>query len=436
VFKIKKTKSQKIIKTIKYLMFNQEFMFRSKNNEKDFTRNRKLPFISLILFMLNLVKDTLQKELTNFMILLSSSDNSSKKISKSAFSQSRLKLKPEAFIEMNDLLVHEFYADDELKTWGGFRLLSIDGSTCQLPYSSELRNHYGQAEGNSGKTFPIARVSTFYDLLNEIIVDSQIATYKTAELDLAIKHLDKSKENDLVILDRGYPAIWLFFLLSLQGTNYVARLQKNFIKEADEFWDLEEESKIIEIKECPYSSKERLDKLNINFKLLKLRLVKVILDNGEMEVLATSLLDEEKYPPLIFKELYFMRWGIETNYNHLKNQIEVENFTGLSKITIEQDFFANMFIANLQSIIIKDAKEELQKESKGNKYEYKINRNLSLSYMKDRIIKLFISNDPHYYDKMVQLFKIEPVPIRDGRKFNRKASVRKKKYFINKRRAF
>jgi len=112
VFKIKKTKSQKIIKTIKYLMFNQEFMFRSKNNEKDFTRNRKLPFISLILFMLNLVKDTLQKELTNFMILLSSSDNSSKKISKSAFSQSRLKLKPEAFIEMNDLLVHEFYADD------------------------------------------------------------------------------------------------------------------------------------------------------------------------------------------------------------------------------------------------------------------------------------------------------------------------------------
>ena len=118
------------------------------------------------------------------------------------------------------------------------------------------------------------------------------------------------------------------------------------------------------------------------------------------------------------------------------SDLEIENFTGLTKIAIKQDFFANMFIANLQSIIIKDAKEELEQENKDCKYEYKINRNLSLSYMKDRIIQLFLSNDPHYYYKIVQLFKIEPVPIRDGRKFNRKASTRKKKYFINKRRAF
>lgn len=436
VFKIKKTKSWKIIKTIKYKVFSKEFMLRSKCNEKDFTRNRKLPFVSLIFFMLNLVKDTLQKELTNFMILLSSLDTSPKKISKSAFSQSRSKLKPDAFIEMNDTLVLEFYKDDDFLTWKDFRLLSIDGSTCQLPYSNELSNYFGQVEGNTGKTFPIAKISTFYDLLNEIIVDSQIAHYKTTELDLALKHLNKSKKNDLVILDRGYPAIWLFYLFMLNGIDYVARLQKNFIKEADEFWDSEEESKILEIKNCPPKSKKRLDKLGISFKSFKLRLVKVILDNGEMEVLATSLLDEEKHPTSIFKDLYFMRWGIETNYDHLKNQIEIENFTGLTKIAIEQDFFANMFIANLQSIIIKDAKEELEKENKNCKYEYKINRNLSLSYMKDRIIKLFTSNDPHYYDKMVQLFKIEPIPIRDDRKFNRKSTTRKKKYFINKRRAF
>ena len=436
VFKINKNKSRKIIETIKKKVFSKEFMLRSKYNKKDFTRNRKLPFSSLILFMLNLVKDTLQKELTNYMILLSSSDVSPKKISKSAFSQSRSKLKPDAFVEMNNTLVHEFYADDDFLTWEGFRLLSIDGSTCQLPYSDDLSNYFGQVEGNSGKTFPIARISTFYDLLNEIIIDSRIAPYKTAELDLALKHLDKLKKNDLVILDRGYPAIWLFYLLMLKGTNYVVRLQKNFIKEANEFWDSKEESKILEIKNCPSKSQERLNKLGISFNSFKLRLVKVILDNGEMEILATSLLDEEKYYTSIFKNLYFRRWGIETNYDHLKNQIEIENFTGLTKIAIEQDFFANMFIANLQSIIIKDAKEELEKENKNCKYEYKINRNLSLSYMKDRVIKLFTSNDPHYYDKLVQLFKIEPIPIRNGRKFNRKSSTRKKKYFINKGRAF
>ena len=42
-----------------------EFMKRNRYNDKDFTRKRKLPFTSLIFFMINLVKQTLQKELTD-----------------------------------------------------------------------------------------------------------------------------------------------------------------------------------------------------------------------------------------------------------------------------------------------------------------------------------------------------------------------------------
>lgn len=435
VFRINKNKSRTIIERIKNKVFSKEFMLSSRYHKKDFTRNRKFPFSSLILFMLNLVKDTLQKELTNFMYIISNPSDTIKKISKSAFSQSRSKLRPEAFIELNDTLVHEFYEDDDFLTWKNFRLVSMDGSTCQLPHSNELGNYFGYTNNSYGICFPIAKISTLYDLLNGIIIDSQIAPYKTAELDLAIKHSDKLKQNDLLILDRGYPATWLFYDLTLKGIDYVVRLQKTFHTEADKFWESEEYSKIIEIKHCPKKSKIRLNELGIIFRPFKLRLVKVILDNGEIEVLATSLLDEEKYPTEIFKDLYFRRWGIETNYDHLKNQVEIENFTGLTKNAIEQDFFANMFIANLQSIIINDAKEELDKEKRDSKYEYKINRNLSLSYMKDRIIKLLQSNNPDYYDQLVQLFMIEPIPIREGRKFERKLSKRKKKCFINKRRA-
>lgn len=424
-----------IIEIIKKEIYCTNFMNISKNNPQDFTRSRKLSFTSIILFILNSIRSTLQKELTNFMELISSSDDTPKKISKSAFSQSRMKLNHGGFIHLNNLLSREFYSEDDFPKWNGFRLLSIDGSTCQLPYSEELKTHFGYVTGNHSKNFPIARTSCLYDLLNNIIINSKIGSIHQGEYTLASEHFDKLRKNDILILDRGYGAIWLFYYLIQKGTDFVVRLQRNFIKEADDFRESEEFSKVIEIEDCHYKSKNQLARLGIKFKPFKLRLVKVILDNGEIEILATSLIDEKEYPTKIFKELYFMRWGIETIYDHLKNQMEIENFSGRTILAIEQDFYASILMANFQSLIIRDAKKEMDLEDKKKKHTYKINRNLSFAYMKDRFIKILLSDDSNYYEHLKELFKVEPVPIRDGRKFERYKKVRHKKYFMNKRRA-
>ena len=148
------------------------------------------------------------------------------------------------------------------------------------------------------------------------------------------------------------------------------------------------------------------------------------------------MLDKEKYPLEIFKDLYFKRWGIETNYNRLKSNIHVEEFSGLTEIAIRQDFYANVFINNLQSIIALDSKEEIDRENEGNEYEYKINRNLSLGFMKDRIVEIFTSDNPRYYEELKELFKMNPNPIRIGRKNPRKHQDKnRRKYFMNRKRA-
>ncbi|MEA3514409.1 MAG: IS4 family transposase [Nanoarchaeota archaeon] len=425
----------KIIETIKNEIYNVDFMNKSKNNEHDFTINRKLCFSSLIIFMLNSIKSTIQKELTNFIELISGSSDNTKRISKSAFSQSRSKLNPEAFIHLNNILNKEFYTDNDYSTWEGHRVLSVDGSTCQLPYSEKLKNHFGHVTGHNSRNFPIARISCLYDILNDITIDSKIAPIEIGEYSLISQHIDKIQENDLLVMDRGYGAIWLFYLIIQKGGDFVTRLQKNFIKEADDFRESNEYSKIIEIKDFHYKSKNQLNKLGIEFKAFKIRLVKVILENGEIEILATSLIEEEKYSTTIFKDLYFTRWGIEINYDHLKNQVEIENFSGRTVLAIEQDFYANMLMANFQSLIIRDAKEEMDKTNKNCEYEYKINKNLSFSYMKDRFIKILLSDDSNYFEQLKELFKVEPIPIRKGRKFKRDIRTRKKKYFLNKRRA-
>lgn len=422
-----------IMKNIKDEIFSDEFLKSSRVSSNNFIRKRKMPFVSIVLFMLNLVKQTLQKELTNFMNLINFKRG--ELISKSAFSQSRLNLKPSAFKKLNQVLVNTFYDDKSFKKWNGFRLMAIDGSTLQLPNSNDIISKFGVTTNNTDHVMPTARVSTMFDLLNEIMVDTQIDKFKSSEYDLSVNHLDYIQENDLIIYDRGYVAIWLFFLMNNKNLNFIVRLSKSFIKESDDFFKSKETSKIIEISSCSDISKKRLNDLKLNFKSFKLRLIKVILKNGDTEVLATTLLDEKKYKTKNFKNLYFLRWGVETNYGHLKNQIQIENFTGKSSISVEQDFYANCFIANIQSLFIHDAQEELEKEKKNNRLTYKINKNLSLGYLKDRIIPIFIlKNEAKRYDEIKQLFKLEPVPIRKGRKFSRKVK-RRRKYPMNAKKA-
>ena len=51
-------KGDNTFKIIKNKINSVGFMERNRNSEKDFIRHRKMPFVSLILFMINLVKFT------------------------------------------------------------------------------------------------------------------------------------------------------------------------------------------------------------------------------------------------------------------------------------------------------------------------------------------------------------------------------------------
>jgi hypothetical protein len=420
--------ANEIIEKLKNEINLPSFMESNRRSKKDFLRERKLNFSTLITFMLNTNNLTLQKELTEFMRKFTDNKN----VTKGAYSQQRIKLKAKAFKELNNVLVNEFYTDEDIFNWKGFRLLSIDGSTLELPKSIETISNYG-VNNNT----PMAKISTLYDLKNNIILNSAIEPNNSNELMMAFNMLNKTKEKDLLILDRGYGARWLFMYLKSINVDYLVRVQKGFGKKVDAFWNSNQHSIIIDVNELSRKSSKQCLQRNIEFKPFKFRLVKVTLDNGEIEVLATSLLNEIEYPSEIFKKLYFVRWGIEVNYDHLKNHIELANFTGYSKIAIEQDFFASMLIANIQALIIRDAQVELNKkmENKDIKYKYKVNRNLSLSFMKDRIIEILTGNNPDYMEELKELFQISPVQIKPNRKNLRPTIRYKRKWYMNQRRA-
>ena len=205
---IMKREAKRSLKLFDKILNSKEFLEKNRNAKNSFIRNRKMPFSHLILFMLNLVKKSLQKELTEFFSVFSNEKN----ITKSAFCQSRMNLKHTAFIELNDLMIDDFYINSEYKTWGGFRLLAIDGSKLQLPMSEEIVEFFGHAKNNHTAITPMAQASCCFDVLNKKLLNSEIDRYEIGEYPLALKHLDKVNPlQDLLIYDRGYSGIWFLF---------------------------------------------------------------------------------------------------------------------------------------------------------------------------------------------------------------------------------
>jgi hypothetical protein len=200
-----------------------DFLERHRQSVKAFTRQRCLPFVTMVLFLLNLVKRPLQDELDQFFNLESGSVVAEPVVTKSAFSQARKKLKAEAFIELNAVQVDYFYTHFPYQTWHGFRLVAVDGSTAQLLETADIVAHFGL-----WGTMPLARVSQMFDVLNEVTVDALIGSKDLGEREYAARHFASCS-----------PATWCSWIAA---TRLFGSLPS--------FWP----NKLISVPGCPWAS--------------------------------------------------------------------------------------------------------------------------------------------------------------------------------------
>ena len=178
------------------------------------------------------------------------------------------------------------------------------------------------------------------------------------------------------------------------------------------------------IKEC----KDR----KLSTKPMTVRLIRVELDTGEIEVLATSLLDCTLYPVSVFKELYHCRWPVEEDYKAIKSRIEIENWSGLSVLTIYQDFHAKVFTKNLTSLLAHPAQKVVEQKSQDKKLDYQINMTNAFSKMKDTLVLLLQRTAILPLLENLWLLMIRTIePIRPGRSFPRIKRVKPKKFALS-----
>ena len=115
---------------------------------------------------------------------------------------------------------------------------------------------------------------------------------------------------------------------------------------------------------------------------MNVRMISVKLDGGITEYLATSIFDGS-LKAADFKELYFKRWPIETKYGELKNQLMLEEFSGATSISIEQEFYINLLLSNLSALLKSSADEEISQNARlSNRFRYQANRTYIIGRLK------------------------------------------------------
>lgn len=388
------------------------------------------------------IKSSLQRELDSFFKTVLSADYNIRAVTKGALSQSRSKLKPEAFKEINDVACKSFYSGAPYKKWHGHRLLSVDGSRLHLPNHPSVKEEFGEyLVGRNGSTpVSMALISLLYDPLNLLTLDSQIASWSESEQSLLLKHMDKLQAGDLLLADRGYPSIYFFYLLRSKGVEFCFRMKEDWWLPVRSFVEsgLKEMTVEFSLPQKDYS-KER-GALFRDEPPVRCRLVLVELENGEKEVLCTSLADSAKYPRELFQELYHCRWGIEEDYKLLKDRLELEDFSGKTAKAVRQDFHAKILMMTLCAALSFPIEEKVRAESlqqknyNERKHEKKINRTSALGMFYDVAIGIFIRRDfknalAAFDELMMNTCEI----IRPGRT-NPRNHKPKKVYYMNKKR--
>ena len=398
-------------------------------NPTDFTRESKLNFECTIYLIMNMLKRSLSVEINDFFGLIAPNI----KYTKAAFCLQRKKLNPLFFEFWNKLFVDSFYRHygENVKKWKDLLLIAIDGSTTNLVNSAEVISHFG-TQSNQFTKVPLARIIKYYDVLNKINIFSKISPITTGEQAIVTQNIDKLPENSLSIYDRGFPSYVLMYLHIHQERtrNFLMRCKVDFNKTVIEFMQSSEVDVVVEMfpNKKAISSLHDLKHTIFEHTTIKVRMIKVILETGETEVLLTNLYDTETYPTSYFKELYFMRWGIETSYNADKNTQQLEQFSGQSVRSIEQDFYALIFVSNLQSLIEKQCEPYLLVINSKRKHNYKVNKNVSIGSMKHKIVQLFLSEHPEKILLHLQhLFQQNIEPIRPNRNNPRQMNRNRKR---------
>jgi hypothetical protein len=427
----------RIVKHLNLKMADSVFINLYKVGDKSFTRNRFFTFKVLLGFLMTNLQKSIQREIALFVDAVGQDGGRIPEVGKSAFCKARRKLQPTVFKALSNEIVNEFYKYGEAELWHGYRIIGVDGSRIVMPNTKAMCTRFGvvvSSEGNKDNNATcMGQALTMYDTLNNITLYGSLDNIAESETSLLYKALADItlNKNDILVFDRYFASHLIFFYLQKLGVQFCFRMKSswNIVKA---FKASGKESQVLVLEMQSKDRKEAIA-LGITETSVTVRLTRVELDGGEIEILLTSLTDEQKISVADTKYLYGKRWPIEDSYKTFKNKVCIENFSGKTENAVMQDFYVKIFIMNLTAVAIRPINAALRKESVKIKYPHQVNLIEAVATMKRAVVSFFVTGK--ILKGIKRLFgRVSNItePIRKDRKFKRKHKARKKYYMTQK----
>ncbi len=311
-----------------------------RNPNVDFSRKRKIDFKTFIGIMMNSGGATMSKELLDFF------DFNKNTPSVSAFTQQRSKVLPETFWE---------------------------------------RNQHGSIVNK-------LHLNAFYDVLNRIYTDVLVQTAADYnEFRACATMIDRSKlENIILVADRGYENYNIFAHAIEKGWKFAIRVKdKNSngiasglnLPPNDEF-DIDI-TQIFSKKNTKTTKKAGYKWMPVNQVFdylprksdktyeLSFRIIRFPIGSNSYEIIITNL-DRNIFDVKKIKEIYHLRWGIETSFRELKYAIGLTSFHARKPDFIKQEIYARLLLYNYCELITTHVIKQMKNNDKTKQVNFTI----------------------------------------------------------------
>jgi hypothetical protein len=199
-----------------------------------------------------------------------------------------------------------------------------------------------------------------------------------------VESLDSLGLDDVLVLDRGYPAAWLVALLNARSIRFVVRCDSAGGWAATKAFLLSGADEACVTLNTP-SAEDVLD-WGCPAKAPRVRLVRQRAPNGKVRVLATNL-STDQCKAALFGDLYHQRWRIEVAFKRLKHRMKLESVSGLSQQALLIDVAAKVLADNIGSLMCIAAAKEADLASRSRK----CNRSYAATLMQRLLPRLVLS---------------------------------------------
>lgn len=249
-------------------------------------------------------------------------------------------------------------------TFHGLRMWSMDGVQFLLQDTSANEEEFGRPSTPRGRAaFPQIQGILLVSTHTHEVRDAQFDPCKQAERPGAEALLRSLGPDDLVAVDQGFAAGWLFESFQRAGVHVLSRIPGHWKPRLLE--RLGPGDYLVEMKtQAPSPEERRQGKKSVRRKM-RLRMIEYRVGRGPWIRLLTDLRDPERYPARELAALYHERWESEVVHDEMKSHLAsvptgtvIVPFRSKSPDGVLQEAYGLLVAYNLVRALMLQAAEE------------------------------------------------------------------------------